>query len=773
MNEQLGRSKALLAQQARRIDLAHHGDFALGPVRIRPSLRRIAGPGGEQMLEPKVMQVLIALADPVGTILSRDDLIERCWEGRVIGDTSINRVISLLRGALRHVAREAVTVDNVPKVGYRLLVHEPAPGGDPAPAGGGDGDIARSASASAPEPSRRGLVAGAAALVALALAAAFLWLRPFDPAPLPDLRVAMLPLEVAEGVDPLYASGLESELRAQFAQVGAIDVTSSKSARMLLSQGLSPAQIGRRLGADYVWTGDFRVEAERAVLDLSLVDVGTGKPVHRDTLLSAPDAARHLPFRSARSVSLALGRPVRENPRWKTVPTEDFKLYLLANGMLKSRDRAQVRAAREILEQVAQRNPGFADGLGSLAMAHFLLPPKNPEEIAENRAKALELAERAVAIDPDTTGALKVFGMAAEDPETALSNLRRVVELDPGDSEGWYWRTILERRFLLDGGVPLDSARRLLEIDPLWPAAWQGPALAAEFGDMELAEAMEKQILAASVTRSQRLLVEARLARFEGDFSKFYRLTRQAASTNTATERMFSQTLLDRASRILLDLPPPEDAYLPLPGAPQAIMRKLNREQLVERRQLAAEGLTGAAAWDDRTFISVIMPVYLANGMGAALLADYDARFASHADYLAYARQGSEPEKAVGEMSPYLVLALREAGREHEARQHLATFEKAVARMREIDRPWIDCALMEIKLAALTDDRAKAIEHVRELETFGWPYTLARVNPNAINLIRGDPLYAPIRDLPEVRTVLGPIRRRLETERREVLDLGI
>ncbi|WP_297695100.1 hypothetical protein, partial [Phenylobacterium sp.] len=43
------------------------------------------------VLEPRVMQVLVALARERGEIVSRDDLIASCWAGRIVGEDAINR----------------------------------------------------------------------------------------------------------------------------------------------------------------------------------------------------------------------------------------------------------------------------------------------------------------------------------------------------------------------------------------------------------------------------------------------------------------------------------------------------------------------------------------------------------------------------------------------------------------------------------------------------------------------------------------------------------
>jgi len=76
---------------------------------------------GEQheVLEPLVMQVLVALASAAGETLSRDDLIAACWGGRAVTDDALNRVMSRLRALARRFG--GFHVETITKVGYRLV----------------------------------------------------------------------------------------------------------------------------------------------------------------------------------------------------------------------------------------------------------------------------------------------------------------------------------------------------------------------------------------------------------------------------------------------------------------------------------------------------------------------------------------------------------------------------------------------------------------------------------------------------------------------------
>lgn len=68
------------------------------------------------------MQVLVALVEADGAVLSRDDLIQRCWQGRVVGDDAINRCIGQLRRVAKSCDEPCFTIECIPRVGYRLLV---------------------------------------------------------------------------------------------------------------------------------------------------------------------------------------------------------------------------------------------------------------------------------------------------------------------------------------------------------------------------------------------------------------------------------------------------------------------------------------------------------------------------------------------------------------------------------------------------------------------------------------------------------------------------
>lgn len=103
-----------------RIILAHEPDFQIGAMTVYPSTREVERDGARVVIEPRVMQVLVALYRAKGAVVAKDDLVHSCWEGRVVGEDAINRVISRLRQLSAGPGANLFEVETVTRVGYRL-----------------------------------------------------------------------------------------------------------------------------------------------------------------------------------------------------------------------------------------------------------------------------------------------------------------------------------------------------------------------------------------------------------------------------------------------------------------------------------------------------------------------------------------------------------------------------------------------------------------------------------------------------------------------------
>src|SRR6478735_8775201 len=65
--------------------------------RVEPSLNSVTGPAGTIRLEPKVMQVLVLLAEHAGQVIAKERLIQTVWQDTFVTDDVLTRAISELR----------------------------------------------------------------------------------------------------------------------------------------------------------------------------------------------------------------------------------------------------------------------------------------------------------------------------------------------------------------------------------------------------------------------------------------------------------------------------------------------------------------------------------------------------------------------------------------------------------------------------------------------------------------------------------------------------
>jgi DNA-binding winged helix-turn-helix (wHTH) protein len=107
-----------------------------GPFQIDQQRQEVTKSGSRLRLQGKVYQVLLALVEKQGDVLTREELRLRLWpnETHVNYDANVNTTVNKLRQALGDSCEKPVYIETVPRKGYCLLVQPeftefPAPPG--------------------------------------------------------------------------------------------------------------------------------------------------------------------------------------------------------------------------------------------------------------------------------------------------------------------------------------------------------------------------------------------------------------------------------------------------------------------------------------------------------------------------------------------------------------------------------------------------------------------------------------------------------------------
>lgn len=409
------------------IDLPHEPDFALGGLDVRPRSRELVAGGRAEVLEPRIMQVLVALARRRGEVVSRDELTWSCWGGRVVGEDAIYRCIQALRQ--RAQAHGGFAIATVSRVGYRL---------DEV---GGPQSFAGSA--------------------------------------VPTL--AVLAFDNLSG-DPdmaWFSDGVSVEIQQTVARGADLRVIGRASSFQFRGAGKAARNVGAKLQATHVLDGDVRRSGARVRISANLVDCANEITLWSQTFERDLSDIFVLQDEIALAVAAALELAFAPMRRAEPVDPAVYDLYLQARdtlgGFAGSPDMGRHIRALGLLEEATTRAPGFARAWAELAMRRVVclrrfdranFPTLTPRAAVEAAQAALRL-DPGLGVAHQALSYLAPFGRYRE--REAFH--QRALEASPKDPEVLN----LAGQFCAEVGrlrETLDYARKALALDPLyWPAA--------------------------------------------------------------------------------------------------------------------------------------------------------------------------------------------------------------------------------------------------------------------------------------------------------------
>ena len=363
------------------IDLAQEPDFELGPLRVRPARCEVEYDGVSQTLQRRVMQVLVALAQARGSVVSQSDLVTRCWRGLSVSDDAIYRCISRLRKLAAEYPESPYAIEAIPGVGYRLTSSN-----------GAEEDAAAEATARPRTRSRFRALAIGAALLVLVMAGAALWT--FSRATgHPPLSVAVQPFEALSGSED--ARSLARRIPNEI-----VDVLGDSQIETALA-GEQPKASPPGL----IVTGIVRDDGRNAVVDLRLEDGTTRAALWSTEFKRDSSEASDLPLEVAARVADAVN--TIDFARNANPPlTDDAALTALiqTTDMLRGNDDAWASMLQKAQDVVA-RHPEFAFGHDNLAAAYDEASRNVPERAQEMREAARREANLTLKLDPQDAGA--------------------------------------------------------------------------------------------------------------------------------------------------------------------------------------------------------------------------------------------------------------------------------------------------------------------------------------------------------------------------------
>ena len=390
-------------------------------------------------VRPQVFDLLVYLVQNRERVVSKDDVLDAVWSGRIVSESTLTSHINAVRRSVGDNGEEQNLIRTIARKGFRFVGEAKE---EQAPRAGnqeiGQAEASRTASASLPA------------------------------LPIPDKpSIAVLAFQNLSG-DPdqdYFADGVVEDIITALSRLPWVFVIARNSSFTYKGRAVDVKQVGRELGVRYVLEGSVRKAAGRVRVTTQLVEAATRAHLWAERFEGATDRVFDLQDQVAASVAGAIAPKLEqaEIQRAKRKPTESldaYDCYLRGMASFHQRSRVATSDALHLFSRAIELDSNFAAAYGMAAWCYVWRTYNGwMTDRARERLEGAHLSRRAVELGKDDVVALSRGGYGlcflAGEFEGGLVYVDRALQLNPNLATTWVLSGLL-RNFVGETDVAIE-----------------------------------------------------------------------------------------------------------------------------------------------------------------------------------------------------------------------------------------------------------------------------------------------------------------------------
>lgn len=410
----------------------------------------LSGNSGPIPLQPQAFALLVFLIENADRVVTKDEVFETVWQGRIVGDGTLNARINSIRAAVADDGTRQEIIKTLPRQGFRFVA-----------------DLGQQAMQEKPEVEME------------------------------PKSVGILPFTDV-GNDPeqgYFADGLTEDLITDLAKIRDLFVIARNTSFSYKGSPKSTVDIGREMGVAHVLEGSVRRAGARIRINAQLVATETGGSVWAERYDRDFDDIFSVQDEITAEITGALEASLNTRTGRSTDNSEAYELSLKARALFFQFTPEANRECIRLLDRAIELDPDFAEAWAGLVFPYqsgysFAWPGyEDGVEIAQVKAR------RAVKMGPQlalTHCRLGWVSTIIGDHEFALEEFQCGVELEPNNADTYVWYCdALNFAGYPERAIPMGEAA--LRFDPVAPPNVLHHLAHAHYllGDLEKAKTLD------------------------------------------------------------------------------------------------------------------------------------------------------------------------------------------------------------------------------------------------------------------------------------------
>lgn len=426
------------------------GIFWIGEWQVNPTTGRISREGSEVKLEPKVMSVLVFLAQRQGEVISREELEDKLWPNVIVSYDALSTTMIKLRKSLGDDSRNPKFIETISKKGYRCVAQVST--------GSTEKQTTDVTSKSARnQVNERKFVLKPKARLGIfiffvGLLAVFAYkyysgnvtsLNNSQPS------IVVLPF-VNLNQDPeqeYFSDGITEDLITDLSQLSSLTVMSRTSAYSYKNKDINIKDVVDELAVRYVIEGSVRKVGDQVRITAKLIDSKTNQTLWAERFDRDYQQIFAVQDEVIQKIvsALAIKTTIAEKQRLKHSDTNNIAAYDMfqrGQSYFRQRSKESYELAIDVYRKAIEYDPEYARAYGAMAVILTVQSRRGwtPLSKQESLNRALELAQKAVALDRASAQAYWSLGFVhlfRKEYQDATASVEQAIKISPNYADAY------------------------------------------------------------------------------------------------------------------------------------------------------------------------------------------------------------------------------------------------------------------------------------------------------------------------------------------------